>query len=348
MRHLFIIHSHATHRCAHAIIRALGLPPEDCRFGTNRGFEPPPVPEQSATSSFRAFPSLHEPNGNAIRPVLRLRGIRNDMDRQIAGLIGDGPYHCYLPHTYFDPFHFLITHPQCDGFSYIEEGLTSYYEPGEIDAAYPPWRFSRRTRFLRRLVHGPRLQGECAFFSKGHVKAYGFTDHTFPSWPGRITLGIDSLFPRGAEDPKPSPPILVFDALVELGLTTEAALIAALGDFCETLCSQGVTGFHYKLHPTQAKSRSPMAIQSLFSSFRENLSAVALDADYPLEDHFSGHGGPVYVFNSGAGLYAALRGKSVWSLNPLIEARDPDYHRTVARLPAVFHRLVKPCVSRSS
>jgi len=85
-----------------------------------------------------------------------------------------------------------------------------------------------------------------------------------------------------------------------------------------------------------------MAIRTFLSRCGGSPKAAELDATYALEDHFSGNAGPVYVFNSAAGLYAALRGRVVWSLNPLVAEQDPGYERTIARLPAVFHQLVRP------
>ncbi len=342
MLHLFVIHSHTTHRCALGIIRDKGLLAADCVFGTSRGFAPP-----SATSLDDPIPAvpldfLGQPNGNAIRPVLRLRHLRKLVDQRIDQILDRKDFHAYLPHTYYDPYQLLATHPSCNGFSYIEEGLTSYYAPGEIELAYPTWRFKWRTRRLRNLMFGNRIREEIPFFRDDYSSAYGFTDRSFPQWPRMSALGMDCLFGENAPLTHAAPPVLVFDALVELGLTDLESLDAALRAFLDALISTGADELQFKFHPGQSPATSSERILECFVGYASRLKVHFMPADLSLEDYFGRHDSEIYVFNSAAGLYAALRGRQVRTLNPLIERHDPEYRSRTSRLPAVFHQLVPP------
>ena len=59
-----------------------------------------------------------------------------------------------------------------------------------------------------------------------------------------------------------------------------------------------------------------------------------------LEDLFTDYHLKVFVFNSASGLYAALVGQEVVSLNPLLEGVDPDYSKSSQALPEIYNHLV--------
>lgn len=340
MRHFFIIHSHTTHRCATGVIAASDLPAERCVFGTARGFEPPPCSPYAGAIPAHSLPFLQHPNGNAIRPVLRLRRLRDTLDHVVTELMEGRSFHCYVPHTYFDSYQLLATHSRCAGFSYIEEGLTSYYRPSEIERAYPTRRFSLRTCLLRRAFFGRRIGTRIPFFREDYSTAFGFTDSSFPDWPRRATLGLEHLCRVTRSNPVSSPPVLVFDALVELGLTSLEALLEALRELCRFLVSGGTSRLLFKFHPNQDNEGSMRPIERVFHEFREMLDIVRMDQDLSLEDYFVRHSADIYIFNSAAGLYAALQGQRVISLNPLLVRFDASYARAIAAQPEIFHSLV--------
>jgi len=59
-----------------------------------------------------------------------------------------------------------------------------------------------------------------------------------------------------------------------------------------------------------------------------------------LEDLFTDYHLKVFVFNSASGLYAALVGQEVVSLNPLMEIADPSYRKSSQALPDIYSDLV--------
>jgi hypothetical protein len=262
------------------------------------------------------------------------------MDGVVTELMEGEAFHCYVPHTYFDSYQLLATHSRCVGFSFIEEGLTSYYRPAEIERAYPTRTFSYRTSLLRRVFFGRRIGTRIPFFRGDFAMAYGFTDHSFPEWPRRASLGLEHLLGKPLAERVSSPPVLVFDAVVELGLTSLEALLEALRAFCRFLVENGTSGFLFKFHPNQAAGGSVRAIEKVFREHNTRLDIVQMNDNLSLEDYFSRYSAEIYIFNSASGLYAALGGQRVISLNPLLQRIDSSYARATAALPEIFHTLI--------
>jgi len=337
MKHLFLVHSFATYRCALGVIAHESIEFSSCIFVTYRGFSCDELPEGIEVGE---LPSIGTPNLNSLRRLFEGKKNLSRRDAEVDALTLGETFHCYTPHTYFDFAHFIVSHPQCLGFSYIEEGLTSYYQLSEVDDAYEPWQFVRRVKFLRRLLFGKRLVPEIAFFREGYAKAYGFCDTSFPEWERKITIGIDQLFPKLESAPCEHPPLLVFDALVEWKRTSLSSFCRALKKFLDACVQDGITELQYKLHPGQDEQGSVLVIREMMQAYK-NIKVTELPASVCLEDLFESFRLKVFVFNSASGLYAALAGQCVYSLNPFVMCEDPTYGTTVDSLPSIYTSLVK-------
>lgn len=346
MLHLFFIHSFATYHCARGVMATEGLARESCLFVLTRSFK---CPERDEKVPCANLDSYGEPNLNCLRRVISGKRNLRQRDKQISDLTGGREFICYTPHVYFDFIELHVTHPLCAGFAYLEEGLTSYYRTGEIDQPYPPWTFSLRTRLLRTLVFGKRLQKQVHFFRSGYQKAYGFSPDSFPGWERTVTLGIARLLPSLRDGARPPyPPIIVFDALVELKKTSSDVLGKAIIQLLNRLRTQGIREIHYKFHPSQLPETSTAALCGIFENYRPELELRELPREISLEDLFSKKQMTVYVFNSASGLYASLAGQEVFTLNPLVGKLDPPYGQTIRDLPDIYHQLVKPLVEESA
>ncbi|BDS07634.1 hypothetical protein NT6N_26740 [Oceaniferula spumae] len=337
-RHLFLVHSFATYRCSLGVIEHQNLELESCIIVTDRGFTCSDLPKGISTGTIS---SLGSPNINSVKRVLKQRLGLSRRDREINELLGWHKFHCYIPHTYYDFAHLIVSHPKCTGFSYIEEGLTSYYKPGEIDKAYEPWSFESRVRLLRAIFYGSRLVNQVFFYSNNYKAVYGFCESSFPDWQNKVVLGVDKLFPRKSAQKLPHHPVLVFDALVELGRTSADSLCAALKQFLYDCKVNGVSELSFKLHPSQTKEQSISYVRSILlpCSF---IKVQEMPQFVCLEDIFCDYALTVFIFNSASGVYAALSGNNVYSLNSYIEKEDREYSETLGRLPRVYNHLVKP------
>jgi hypothetical protein len=307
MRHLFIVHSFATYHCALGVIRAERIPLSNCTLVEVRGFVCGNPPAGVAIGKLSWFGT---PNLDSIRKILALRSELSSRDREIDALVSGEPFVCYLPHTYYDFADLVVSHPRCRGFSYIEEGLTSYYRPGEIDAAYPPWRFAARSILLRLLCFPRRLRRTVTFFRNDYVSVYGFGGNSFPGWSRKVELPKSDLFGTITSVVPDGSPILVFDALVELKRTDIQTMCNALDEFLNTLVKRECRELRYKFHGVQSVKSSIGAIKQVFSKHQESIRLIELDPSTCLENLFATSNSTVFVFNSASGIYASLAGRS--------------------------------------
>jgi hypothetical protein len=338
MRHLFFVHSFATYYCSLGIINHLELDGEDCVFVGGRDFQFPYVPEGSKVRDL------------AYRGILNLGSWRNLLkaisaiklgDREIRDAAGNMPFHAYIPHSYYHPIHVVISHRLCDGYSYLEEGVTSYYEPGSIDALYPPNVFRKRSRAFTSLLYPGRFPKKYTFFHEGYCAAYGMTDASFPSWERRVVL-TNSLFNKGEHlrANQSSSPILVFDGVVELGMTSVEALVAGVSDFLVWLAKTGCGELRYKLHPSQLGTESENRLEDIFGEWGTKLKIHQLDRSASLEDLFAAEDCDVYVLNSAAAIYASAAGRWVGGINRFIGRHDSKYSSSVSKLPPAYLSLI--------
>jgi hypothetical protein len=335
-KHLFLAHSHATYRSALGVIDFKKLNPSACIIVRVNGFVCNNPPEGVSIVEIR---SVGRPNVNSVRRAFEYRRGLKERDNEITELMDGETYHCYISHTYYDFARLIVTHPKCSGFSYMEEGLTSYYQPGEIAKAYTPWSFPGRVKLLRKLFFGRRLEDKIGFFADDYEVCYGFTEESFPGWRDKVAIGIDKLFPTIKKDKPDHPPVLVFDALVELGMTTADLLCEAIDQFFQVCKKKGDTTIYFKFHPGQNEEQSIKVIREAMARHPE-LNLHQLAKEVCLEDLFTDYHLKVFVFNSASGLYAALVGQEVASLNPLLESVDPSYRKSSQALPEIYNHLV--------
>lgn len=262
-------------------------------------------------------------------------------DEELEDLLKGESCEFYVSQTWHDASHLVISHPLCRGFSYLEEGWTSYYEFGAVARAYPTKVRSLCAQILRRTLFRNRLPPEQTFFHRGYQHVYGFTEHSFPNWANRVVLGLPESFrPLPGSSPKTSP-VLVFDALVELGKTSFDAVSHAVAKLLDALRAAGEPRLRYKFHGAQTETTSKSGLRNLFALHKEYLSIEELPAETALEAMVSAEDFSMYIFNSAAGLYASLAGRRVISLNNLVREADPAYIKEVRALPDVFATLIQ-------
>ena len=121
-KHLFLAHSHATYRCALGVIEHKQLDPRTCIIVRVNGFVCHELPDDIQVGEIS---SIGYPNVNSVRRAFAYRRGLQKRDHEVEELTGGEHYHCYISHTYYDFARLIATHPNCTGFSYIEEGLKS-------------------------------------------------------------------------------------------------------------------------------------------------------------------------------------------------------------------------------
>lgn len=197
MKHVFCVHSNITYLAALGVICKEKLPITDVVIVTNCRFE-------------RDTPvKVHQilPLCNVWRHPLDAIFTVRYIDREIAKLVGDKTYIAYTEALF--AFHdVVVTHPLCQQFHFIEEGLSVYYE--EMDwqmqtanyslrpcYRYKGWKgFLQKLRDISLLVRGYKLEMlglpalYNAFFNAKGVNFYGFSNESYYGVknPCRISL----------------------------------------------------------------------------------------------------------------------------------------------------------------
>lgn len=337
MCHLFFVHSHATYHCALGVIRVNKLLGENCVFVTARDFVCPKIPEM-ASQKIATFRSAIGGMGSLMQ-VLRSRPVTQAADYEIQELARGELFHAYVPHSYYPPIQWALSHPLCNGYSYIEEGVTSYFSFEEFERAYPSRRPPRKAALAARLLYGSRLPSVYRFFQLDYRNVYGFTDVSFPSWDRKIVLGLNEITGPSRPKEKNVSPILVFDAMVESGMLKPEALEKGLIDFFKDLDRNGLKSIRYKYHPGQRES-SKGAISRAIDKFSDAIEFENLPRETSLEDIFSSQECEVFVFNSASGIYASLVGTKVYSINSYVSRHDNSYKEQVALLPDSYSKIV--------
>lgn len=289
------------------------------------------------------LPSRQKVILGSFRAMNRAVKLIKSSDRELLDVINDERFHAYIPNSYNYANHLITSNSSCDGYSYIEEGLTSYYGIHEISNANPPRQERLRTKVFRTLLFRNRLPGELKFYEENYVRAYGFTEFSFPGWERRSIMGLPAPLRRNCDNLPKTSPVLVFDALVEMGKTNIDALSKSLMEFVSILVrSKKWSRLRYKFHGAQRSEPSLHRLRGVFSQFSKDIELIELPASVSLEDLSTCEDFEMFIFNSAAGLYAALGGRKVTSLNSLILKHDKTYTNTIDSLPVVFHKFINP------
>lgn len=196
MKHIFFVHTPVTYLGSIAIIEHLNLKKEDAI-----------VFFQSFSNDIATNNALHQSiliddlfsaqNWlSKIGSLLRNFSITKKFDNLIVQAIRQEQYVAYVPVVTF--IHkLLITHPNCVGFNFIEEGLAQYYKEETLESINPvysklPWRSSLITCFKNTLQelylyargYNFKLLALPFSYSCYHgiqdVKYYGYSKDSFP------------------------------------------------------------------------------------------------------------------------------------------------------------------------
>lgn len=189
MKHVFCIHSNITYLAALGVVCKEQIPLEDVVIVTNYEFEKDAPIRVHKILPYSGLRSIFR------HPINALFAVRC-IDREITKLVGNEPYIAYTEALF--AFHDLVvTHPLCQQFHFIEEGLSVYYE--EMDwhlqtanyslrpcYRYKGWKgFLQKLRDIFLLIRGYKLEMlglpalYNAFFNAKGVIFYGFSNESY-------------------------------------------------------------------------------------------------------------------------------------------------------------------------
>lgn len=342
MKHLFYIHSYITYHVALEVISYHKLNHMDCVLMYGRKFVPldPPAAIQHVDLPF----SHHPINSFAVERVYwkgwkKLR----KFDVFVQELTNGDKFKLYTNQTGIDFIRLFISHRQCRGFSFLEEGVASYYTLKKINTEICPSGSS--TGFFKLLLllnFRGRLSLEKCFYDSGYEHAYALSDASFPGFERKVKLP----FPFHNNLPMPEYGyILVLDATAEYGVTSVESALHALEETLQFLIKKGISMLWVKYHPDQANSEKVKKLyEHVFQRHSEFLIIEEVSQHVSLEflaGNVNNSTTVFYIFLSSVGLYAGLCGREVYSFASYIAKHDEQYKQRVLRLPDAFKEKVK-------
>ena len=180
--HLFYVHSGITYVCARMVMSHLGLSPERCLLIIGRrmtlrnsGIRCETMPELDSSYTF----SLERWFWKTWRKISRF-------DHFISRLCGHRGFVIYLPHSQRVLYQLLLSHRQCRGFAFIEEGTDAYICPSELDdhrvRMRPKLQIMSVLNYLGRANHYGR------HFRAGYDHCYATTRWAFRHYRRRVVV----------------------------------------------------------------------------------------------------------------------------------------------------------------
>lgn len=261
------------------------------------------------------------------------RSARTRFDTALRGLTGGRPFHAYLPHLNKMIYQEIISHPNCSGYSFLEEGFTSMAWNTQHNARLT-WSKVLRNH-LRTWLTGPKYRFSRPMFDleMPHYRAaYGISSHAFHDMPGRTD--VSAFVPPLAAGNPPGVTYIVLDAAyLHQGIPWqhyERALLAATAKHAST-GSRLMVKFHFA--DTDARRK--------FESVSTHLSRSGfhpielLDSGYSVEDNLTDCDLVLFAFTS-LGYYAALLGANVRCFATEIQGVSLESWVASGRIPPDF------------
>lgn len=325
--HVFYVHSSITNKLAESIIRSDKL--RDCvkishgRYKAKKGdvecFEDP---FNLPSFRFNVFK-----NWSAIRAG----------DKQITQQIRR-PFHAYVPQTSLLSIQLLLSHPLCEGFSLLEEGLLSYCTKDQLDVIRPP----KKQSLFRRLSNLNRINKVVEFYEHSYKKAYAITKSSFPDFERKEVVSLVAPEDNSAGEVQRDHCILILESLAyyenEIACTYAATLVEVL----QTL-RRHYSKMHYKLHPENYGTWQENLFKNLIG--RYGPPAAEIDRGAVIEDVAVISGADVFVNVSSAGLYIGMiTDGRVYSFSNIFRQNGAvtQSEEETAWIPDVFWDYVQP------
>ena len=259
------------------------------------------------------------------------------LDAALRSLAGGRPFEAYIPHANKIIYQEIISHAQCVGYSFIEEGFTSMAWSTRRNARFTPAKILRN--YLRAWWIQPRYQFKRPMFvhTLPHFRAaYAVSDQAFLGMPGR--RDVSASLSRLPEGRPPGKTYLILDACyIHAGIRWEDyenALVASVRGQADPR-GELLVKFHF------ADANSAVRFESIRQRLAdgEGLQMSLLGADFPVEKNLTQRDVLLFALTS-LGYYAALTGTRVSCFAGDIKGVSIPAWIRDGRLPEDFSRVV--------
>lgn len=273
----------------------------------------------SAASAFRAMEEI------------------NRFDRFIQSAVAGRHFACLLSHSSDILSQLLISHPLCDAFYYIEEGLTSI-TGGKIGIQRNRPVKKIVNRFKCQAFYGGRMNRHSELYLPEHPKydgCFALTTYGFNGFPRRKQLSMNQLQPlekTGADI------VVLLDSHYIIGNCNLEEYIASLHDVTAELI-HGEKRIAVKFHPNENDPDRKHQIIRALSEFNHPTTVSELPAGFVAERLDYHEETLIVVGASSLGLYLSQRGFKTVSFARHLAAHSARFSQVATSLPEVFLRL---------
>lgn len=329
MKHIFFVHSPITFIVACKVIQLKEIPSDNIIFLTHRGFHVPISGFKTYVFPYQWSPEPFPFQVNFFNSWKRLEAF----DQFINEITEKSLFSIYLPHTEFRVLKILISHPFCQDFSYIEEGLAAYFPLNVLN----PKQGKRRIHLIDRIFYKNRIKDKL-FMNSGYKAAYGLYPESFPAFEDRVILDkihtpgvamLASLFEKDYSLYE-NAHIIVLDAISEHGVVGRQEHMVAIKRLIQILREKNVKKLFIKYHPAQVGTQEYYSIQKILSHWPEAEEVVEIPQDVYLEIVAKKCRSVCFYINvSSIGFYAYKEGQRVVSWANLILQVNKKYSETI-------------------
>lgn len=309
------------------VMEYLDLAEEDCIFMMARDY---PLMDGAIQSVVFPFSNFPQDTFSAKQWPWQLWEKMKKADTFISELTDQEGFHFYAPQSSTTHFYIIASHPQCEGYSFLEGGVGCYETYHQTNA-------SQKATVLKNLLYAIQYQGrvpvEKFFYNIDLPKyrnAYGSNPAAFAGYPNQVVVG----FPFGKKESYQGiTDVLVFDALVEFYPVKEQTIEQLLAVVFARLAKENVTTLHFKLHPEHYRAESHrQRYLKMLAPYETKVELIELNKEVKLEEVALSSKATFYTFVSSVGLYASFMGCEVWSLAKLLNDKEPSINHIYKKL----------------
>jgi hypothetical protein len=342
MKHIFAVHSPITYLVAISVAESMKLPSSDVLLLCD-GFTDKKAPYTAV--DVNAYYKRSNPLSRALA-LIKYFDQASLLDRIISDFTREDKFMAYVPVLRFHE-KVLITHQQCAGFNFIEEGLAHYYKNESINSlsvanSFQPWRsplgksnnWKRIFLELVNLLRGYNFRLQTLPFSYScynnfaDVYFWGVTNAVFPMAPPERKRVIHFVQPgeRNEGLDLSNSVVWIGDNGVDYyGYSKEVYLDGIRNGFIRYLKERGIDRAYVKFHRGESRRMQDEQME-LFKSCGITVDVIPGDVIMELCLMKAQH---VTLFGVCSSLlyYAATMGHHAISIYGLVER---EYHRALA------------------
>lgn len=330
IKHVFVVHSHITWLVTQLVILNKKLSRDEIVIVTGRNYKIDKL----------GYIQIKYPSFNNISPYKYIGLNLNNKDHilevkrwnnKIAKLI-KGDFLAYVPHLWHVTAKLLVSHKNCIGYFYIEEGMASYDDRlAKIKKINTKEFLSSWFKFRNKNFTTLFLTTNFFNFHHGKYKgAFCFSDDCFKNSKSKTIFDIASLASIYTP-PKPlnCDCIVVFDTIsISKFITTEESLSIVENVIFPSLKQKRFNTVAIKLHPDHYTARGLNEADAILKLFVSNndITTVVLPETFILETYLIHYKIPIYCYVSSLSIYSSLLNGKVFTLINRLNLKNNALH----------------------